>query len=131
LKWHKVLPVGIAQRRRVRFRSVISSAWAKCLICPRAGVYSSTRHFLEAVRAVGTVETAAVMQQMKDTPINDLYATNGHIREDGRMVHDFYLVEAKKPSESKYAWDYFKILTIPVEKAFLPLSRSRCPLVKR
>ena len=97
----------------------------------QAGVYSSTRHYLEAVGAVGTVETAAVMQKMKDTPINDFYGTNGHIREDGRMVHDFYLVEAKKPSESKYAWDYFKILTIPVEKAFLPLSRSRCPLVKR
>ena len=71
------------------------------------------------------------MQQMKDTPINDFYGTNGHICEDGRMVHDFYLVEAKKPSESKYAWDYFKVLTtIPGEKAFRPLSRSCCPLVK-
>jgi branched-chain amino acid transport system substrate-binding protein len=98
----------------------------------QAGVYSSTMHYLQAVKAAGTVETAAVMKKMKETPINDFYATNGYIREDGRMVHDFFLVEAKKPSESKYAWDYFKILaTIPGDKAFLPLAQSRCPLIKK
>jgi branched-chain amino acid transport system substrate-binding protein len=75
----------------------------------QAGVYSSTMHYLEAVQAVGTLDTATVMKKMKDTPINDFYATNGRIREDGRMVHDVYLVEVKKPSESKYPWDYFKI----------------------
>ncbi len=98
----------------------------------QAGVYSGTMHYLEAVKATGTVDTEAVMKAMKAAPINDFYATNGHIREDGRMIHDFYLVEAKKPSESKYAWDYFKILaTIPGEKAFLPLSQSRCPMIKK
>ncbi|MGP0061942.1 MAG: ABC transporter substrate-binding protein [Beijerinckiaceae bacterium] len=98
----------------------------------QAGVYSATMHYLEAVKAAGTLDTAAVMQKMKDTPINDFYATNGHIREDGRMVHDMYLVEAKKPSDSKYAWDYYKILaTIPGDKAFLPLEQSRCPLIKK
>jgi branched-chain amino acid transport system substrate-binding protein len=98
----------------------------------QAGVYSATTHYLQAVAAVGTLDTATVMKQMKDTPINDFYATNGRIREDGRMVHDMYLVEAKKPSESKYAWDYYKILaTIPGDKAFLPLEQSRCPLIKK
>ncbi len=98
----------------------------------QAGVYSATTHYLKAVAAVGTLDTAAVMNHMKDTPIDDFYATNGRIREDGRMVHDMYLVEAKKPSESKYAWDYYKILaTIPCYKAFLPLAQSRCPLIKK
>jgi branched-chain amino acid transport system substrate-binding protein len=98
----------------------------------QAGVYSSTMHYLNAVKASGTVETAAVMKKMKDTPIDDFYASGGHIREDGRMVHDFYLVEVKKPADSRYAWDYFKILaTIPGEKAFIPLSQSRCALLKK
>jgi branched-chain amino acid transport system substrate-binding protein len=98
----------------------------------QAGVYSATMHYLEAVKATGTLDTSAVMKQMKSTPINDFYATNGRIREDGRMIHDMYLVEAKKPSESKYPWDYYKILaTIPGDKAFLPLEQSRCPLIKK
>jgi branched-chain amino acid transport system substrate-binding protein len=98
----------------------------------QAGDYSATMHYLEAVKAAGTLDTAAVMQKMKDTPIDDFYATNGRIREDGRMVHDMYLVEAKKPSDSKYAWDYYKILArIPGDKAFLPLEQSRCPLIKK
>lgn len=98
----------------------------------QAGVYSSTMHYLQAVQAVGTLDTAAVMKKMKETPVNDFYAENGRIREDGRMVHDMYLVEAKKPSESKYAWDYYKILvTIPGDAAFLPLDQSRCPLIKK
>jgi branched-chain amino acid transport system substrate-binding protein len=98
----------------------------------QAGVYSSTMHYLEAVQAIGTLDTASVMKQMKKTPINDFYATNGRIREDGRMVHDMYLVEAKKPSESKYDWDYYKIVaTISGDEAFLPLEQSRCSLVKK
>ena len=74
----------------------------------QAGVYSSTMHYLEAVQAVGTLDTAAVMKKMKEAPINDFYADNGRIRDDGRMVHDMYLVEAKKPSESKYPRDYIR-----------------------
>jgi branched-chain amino acid transport system substrate-binding protein len=89
-------------------------------------------HYLKAVQAVGTLDTAAVMKKMKETPINDFHADNGRICDDGRMVHDMYLVEAKKPSESKYPWDYYKILaTIPGDAAFLPIEQSRCPLIKK
>jgi branched-chain amino acid transport system substrate-binding protein len=98
----------------------------------QAGVYSATMHYLEAVQAAGTLDTPAVMKRLKDTPINDFYAANGRIREDGRMVHDMYLVEVKTPAESKYDWDYYKIVaTIAGDEAFLPLERSRCPLVKK
>jgi branched-chain amino acid transport system substrate-binding protein len=98
----------------------------------QAGVYSATRHYLKAVAAAGTDDTAAVMRAMRETPIDDFYAKNGRIREDGRMVHDMYLVEVKKPSESKAPWDYYKVLaTIPGDQAFQPLAASRCSLVKK
>jgi branched-chain amino acid transport system substrate-binding protein len=97
-----------------------------------AGDYSSTMHYLRAVQAAGTDDAAAVMAKMKDTPINDFFATNGRIRADGRMVHDMYVYEVKKPSESNYAWDYYKLIaTIPAQDAFRPLSESVCPLVKK
>src|SRR5664279_3567181 len=69
----------------------------------QAGVYSSVTHYLKAVKAAGTTDAAAVMKIMKDTPINDFFAKQGRIREDGRMVHDMYLFEVKKPSESRAA----------------------------
>ena len=98
----------------------------------QAGVYSSTLHYLKAVKAAGSTDAAAVMKQMKDTPINDMFAKNGRIREDGRMIHDMYLFEVKKPSESKGRWDDYKLLqTVSGEDAFQPLSASRCPLVKK
>jgi branched-chain amino acid transport system substrate-binding protein len=98
----------------------------------QAGVYSSVMHYLKAVKAAGTTDAAAVMKIMKETPINDMFAKNGRIREDGRMVHDMYLFEVKKPSESKGRWDDYKLLaTIPGNEAFQPLSESRCPLVKK
>jgi branched-chain amino acid transport system substrate-binding protein len=98
----------------------------------QAGVYSSTMHYLKSIEKAGTTDTAAVMKTMKETPINDFFAKNGRIREDGRMVHDLYLYEVKKPEESKYPWDYYKLLaTIPGDQAFQPLSESRCPLVKK
>ena len=98
----------------------------------QAGVYSSTLHYLEAVAAAGTVEASAVMKMMKATPINDFFAHDGRIREDGRMVHDMYLFEVKKPSESKEPWDDYKLVaTIPAEEAFQPLSQSTCPLIKK
>ena len=71
----------------------------------QAEVYSSILHYLQAVAATGTVDLDAVMKVMKTTPINDVFAHNGHIREDGRMVHDMYLFEVKKPPESKERWD--------------------------
>lgn len=98
----------------------------------QAGQYSSVLHYLRAVKAAGTDEAGKVMAQMKATPINDFFAKNGRIREDGRMVHDMYLAQVKSPDESKYPWDYYHIRqTIPAEEAFQPLSESRCPLVKK
>jgi branched-chain amino acid transport system substrate-binding protein len=98
----------------------------------QAGTYSSVMHYLKAVKAAGTTDSAAVMKIMKDTPINDMFARNGRIREDGRMVHDMYLFEVKKPSESKGRWDDYKLLaTIPGNEAFQSLELSRCPLVKK
>ncbi|MDB5631701.1 MAG: substrate-binding protein, partial [Tardiphaga sp.] len=98
----------------------------------QAGVYSSVTHYLKAVKAAGTTDAAPVMKIMKDTPINDMFAKNGRIREDGRMVHDMYLFEVKKPSESKGRWDDYKLLaTVPGDQAFQPLEASRCPLVKK
>ncbi|HLL28710.1 MAG TPA: ABC transporter substrate-binding protein [Xanthobacteraceae bacterium] len=98
----------------------------------QAGVYSSVTHYLKAVQAAGTDESEAVMAKMRETPVNDFFVKNGKIREDGRMVHDMYLVEVKSPAESKAPWDYYKIkATIPAAEAFQPLSASRCPLVKK
>ncbi len=98
----------------------------------QAGVYSSVTHYLKAVKAAGTTDPAAVMKVMKETPINDMFTKNGKIREDGRMVHDMYLFEVKKPSESKGRWDDYKLVaTVPGDQAFQPLSESRCPLVKK
>ena len=98
----------------------------------QAGVYSSVSHYLKAVKAAGTTDAAAVMKIMKETPINDMFAKNGRIREDGRMVHDMYLFEVKKPSESKGRWDDYKLIaTVPGNEAFQSLELSRCPLVKK
>ena len=98
----------------------------------QAGVYSATMHYLKAVAAAKTNASDAVMKVMKDTPIDDFFASNGRIREDGRMVHDMYLLEVKKPSESKENWDFYKLVaTIPADQAFQPLAQSRCPLVKK
>lgn len=97
----------------------------------QAGVYSSTLHYLRAVQKAGTTEPGPVMQAMRETPIHDFYAQNGHIREDGRMVHDMFLFEVKTPAESKSPFDLYKLVaTVPGEQAFQPLSESRCPLVK-
>ena len=97
----------------------------------QAGAYSSVMHYLKAVQAAGTDETAAVMKKMKSLPINDFFARNGRIREDGRMIHDMYLFEVKTPAESRYPWDYYKVVaTVPGEQAFMPASKSQCPLLK-
>ncbi|CVI24936.1 putative ABC branched-chain amino transporter, periplasmic binding protein [Agrobacterium fabacearum CFBP 5771] len=97
-----------------------------------AGDYSSTTHYLNAVKAVGSTDTKQVMAKMREMPINDFFATNGKIREDGRMVHDMYVYQVKTPAESKSEWDLLKLVTtIPGDKAFRPLSDSKCPLVKK
>jgi branched-chain amino acid transport system substrate-binding protein len=96
----------------------------------QAGVYSSVMNYLEAVKATGTDDPLKVVAQMRSTPIEDLFARNGRLREDNLMVHDLMLVQVKTPEESKYPWDYYKILThISGEQAFGPPNPA-CPLVK-
>lgn len=96
----------------------------------QAGLYSATMHYLKAIEAIGTDEAPKVIAQMRATPVNDFFAKNGTIRIDGRMVHDMYLFEVKKPSESKNEWDLYKLLaTVPGDEAFRPLDKGGCPLV--
>jgi branched-chain amino acid transport system substrate-binding protein len=96
----------------------------------QAGVYSATYQYLKAVQAAGTDDADTVMKKLKSTTINDMFTKNGKIRQDGRMVHDMYLMQVKKPEESKYDWDYYKVVaTIPAADAFQPLSASKCPMV--
>ncbi|MGA7323612.1 MAG: ABC transporter substrate-binding protein [Rhodomicrobium sp.] len=98
----------------------------------QAGVYSAVTHYLRAVDALGSDEAKAVVAKMRDMPIHDFFADRGFIRVDGRMVHDMYLIEVKKPEESRYPWDYYKILqTIPGEEAFRPMNEGECPLVAK
>jgi branched-chain amino acid transport system substrate-binding protein len=97
----------------------------------QAGLYSATMHYLKAIEAIGTDEAPKVMAQMRATPINDFFAKGGKIRIDGRMVHDMYLFEVKKPEESKGEWDLYKLIaTVPGDEAFRPLDKGGCPLVK-
>ncbi|GIK87842.1 MAG: ABC transporter substrate-binding protein [Betaproteobacteria bacterium] len=96
-----------------------------------AGVYSSVLHYLKAVEATKGDDGTKVIAQMKKTPTDDPLFGKGSIRADGRKIHPAYLVEVKKPSESKAPWDYHKIrATIPAEQAFRPLADGGCPLVK-
>ncbi len=98
----------------------------------QAGVYSSTMHYLKAIKSAGTDEAQAVMKKMKETPINDFFAKNGKIREDGRHVHDFYLLQVKKPEESKAPWDYYHVRqVIPANDAVRPAAESECPLLRK
>ena len=117
-----------------------SRAWSKRFFArhgrmptmAQASVYSAIRHYLKAVAAAGTDEARAVMAKMRELPVNDFYAQNGRLREDGRLVHDMYFAEVKKPSESKEPWDDYKILAvIPGASAFRSLQDGGCPLVKR
>jgi branched-chain amino acid transport system substrate-binding protein len=97
----------------------------------QAGLYSATMHYLKAIEAIGTDEAPKVMAQMRAMPINDFFTHDGKIRIDGRMVHDMYLFEVKKPEESKGEWDLYKLLaTVPGDEAFRPLDKGGCPLVK-
>jgi branched-chain amino acid transport system substrate-binding protein len=98
----------------------------------QAGVHSAITHYLKAIDATGTDEAGKAIAKMKATPVNDFFAKNGHIREDGRMVHDMFLMQVKKPEESKGAWDYYNILaTVPGDQAYRPLAEGGCPLVKK
>ena len=98
----------------------------------QAGVYSSVMHYLKAVQATGTDEPLKVAAKMRELPIEDFFARHGKLRPDGLMVHDLVLVEVKTPEESKYPWDYYKILaTIPGDAAFPPPDPEACALAKK
>jgi branched-chain amino acid transport system substrate-binding protein len=96
-----------------------------------AGVYSAVTHYLKAVEALKSDDGTKVIAKMKETPTDDPLFGKGSIRADGRKIHPAYLVEAKKPGESKGPWDYYKVrTTIPADQAFRPLKDGDCPLVK-
>jgi branched-chain amino acid transport system substrate-binding protein len=96
-----------------------------------AGVYGEVLHYLKAVQAAGTDDAKAVLAKMREIPINDFMTKNGTIRVDGRVMREMYLAQVKSPEESKYPFDYFKILaTIPRDEAYRPLKDGNCPLVK-
>ncbi len=117
-----------------------SRAWAKRFAAAnggkypsmvQAGVYSSVLHYLKAVEAAKTDDGTKVIAQMKAMPTDDPLFGKGSIRADGRKIHPAYLVEVKRPSESKAPYDYYKIrATIPADQAFRPLNAGECPLVK-
>jgi branched-chain amino acid transport system substrate-binding protein len=97
----------------------------------QAGVYSLTTHFLKAIAAAGTDAGAATVAKMKDIQVNDALWKNVTIREDGRSMNDMYLVEVKKPTESKKPWDFYKIIaTVPGDKAFRPLKDGGCDMAR-
>ena len=97
----------------------------------QAGTYGAVTHYLNAVKAAGTKDSDKVMQQMRDTPINDFMTRDGKLRIDGRVVRDMYLFQVKTPAESKNAWDFYKqVAVIPGDVAFRPLDAGGCPLVK-
>ena len=97
-----------------------------------AGVYSATLHYLKAVEALKSDDGTKVIAKMKETPTDDPLFGKGTVRPDGRKIHDMYLFEVKKPSESKGPWDYYKLRsTIPAAQAFRPIDQGECPLVKK
>ncbi|HEY1944533.1 MAG TPA: ABC transporter substrate-binding protein [Roseiarcus sp.] len=95
----------------------------------QAVLYSSVRHYLEAVAKTGTDDALTVAKAMRDAPIHDVFTDDGHIREDGRVVYDRYLMKVKTPAESKYPWDYLTVVAkIPADQAFRPLGATGCKL---
>jgi branched-chain amino acid transport system substrate-binding protein len=97
----------------------------------QAAYYSATINYLNAVKAVNSTDADKVMAQLKKQKINDMFVKNGYIRADGVMIHDMYVMQVKAPSESKYPWDYYKVVKkMSGEEAFGPLSDTTCPLLK-
>ena len=98
----------------------------------QAGVYSAVTHYLKAIKAAGTDDADKVSAEMRALKVNDFMTKDGWIREDGRIMRDMYLEEVKSPEQSKYPFDYFKLLaTIPAEQAFRPLKDGGCPRLQK
>ena len=98
----------------------------------QAGQYSAVLNYLRAVEKSGTDNVDTVMKTLRSMPIHDAFARNARLREDGKLIHDTYVVEVKAPKDSQAAWDYYKIVkTVPGDQAFMPLAESQCKLVKQ
>lgn len=98
----------------------------------QAGDYSSVTFYLNGVKATGTDDADTLMKWMKSNKINDFFTQGGYVREDGRMIHDMYLMQVKTPAESKGPWDYYKVVaTLPGDEVYTKLSESTCKLVKK
>lgn len=97
-----------------------------------AGAYGATLHYLKAIKEAGTDEAQAVVRKMKEIPVNDFFTKGGSVREDGRVIRSMYLFQVKSPGESKYPYDYYKLLnTVPGEQAFRPLAEGGCPMIAK
>jgi branched-chain amino acid transport system substrate-binding protein len=97
-----------------------------------AGAYGATLHYLKAIKEAGTDEAQAVVRKMKELPVNDFFTKGGSVREDGRVIRSMYLFQVKSPEESKYPYDYYKLLnTVPGGQAFRPLAEGGCPMVAK
>ena len=97
----------------------------------QAATYASVLHYLKAIAATGSKDGTVVSQKMREMPI-DYFGRKGTIRADGRVLYDMTLYEVKSPNESKYPWDYYKLVrTIPADKAFRLLADGGCPLVAK
>ena len=98
----------------------------------QAGVNSSLRHYFKAVAATNSVDPETVIAQMRKTPVDDFFAQGGKVREDGRMVHDMYLMRIKKPEESKQKWDLYEyVATVAGDDAFRPMAEGGCPYLAK
>jgi branched-chain amino acid transport system substrate-binding protein len=99
----------------------------------QAGTYSAVKHYLEAIAVVGTTGSGSrVIAEMRKAPVNDVFTRDGHMREDGTMVHDMYLMQVKSPAEQHYPWDYFRIVRrIPGAEAYRSMAESACPPDRR
>jgi branched-chain amino acid transport system substrate-binding protein len=96
-----------------------------------AGTYSAVLQYLKAVQKAGTDETEAVAKVLHELPVDDVFGRGGTVGKNGRMIHDMYLLEVKKPADSKAAWDYYNVLaTIPGKEAYIDPAKSGCDLVK-
>jgi len=139
--------VGLEQMQGVQFSDAFywdlndaTRAWSKRFFAAekhmptalQVDAYRAMWHYLEAIKAVGSTEGRAVVQQMEHAPIQDVLGNGGTIREDGRVIRDLYYVDVKSPTESKYSWDYYRVIhDIPAAEIYRPVNESECPLVDK
>lgn len=115
-----------------RFARRFEKEMGKMPTALQAGQYSAVLNYLRAVEKSGSDDVKDVMRELHSMKINDLFARNAYLRSDGKLVHDYYLIQVKTPEQSKEKWDYYNIVkVVPGEEALLPLAESDCPLVKK